>query len=99
METGDLQSKLSEDMGVISWPELERHFARGAVIVAAPGLALLDVAQAMALDDAAVLASWLADGKVCRATDEHARSWSISRPDLRAVVVAPWVVVQVASHH
>lgn len=99
METGDLQTKLSEDMGVVSWPELERHFARGVVVVAAPGMPLLDVAQAMALDDAKQLASWLAEGRVSRATDEHARSWNISRPDLRAVVVAPWVVVQVASQH
>jgi len=87
-------NKLAAESGVIAWPELQRHFARGVVVVVSPPLDLLEVAAAMARDDASKLGDWMQSSRVLRATDEHARQWEMAQPDLRAVVVAPWVLVQ-----
>lgn len=94
MTADEVRKKLAGDTGTLGWAEIERHFARGRVVLVSSRLALLDVAQAMARDDKATLADWLKEGLVARATDDHARHWHSTQTELRAVVVAPWVVVQ-----
>ncbi len=94
MSHSESLEKLAAESGVIAWPELQRHFARGVVVVVSPPLDLLEVAAAMAEDDAALLGGWMQSSRVLRATDEHARHWELAQADLRAVVVAPWVLVQ-----
>jgi len=88
------REQLVQEAGVLAWPELQRHFARGVVIVVTPSLDWLDVALAMARDDAARLAEWMGQGVVFKADDECAHRWSVDQTRLRAVVVAPWVLVQ-----
>jgi hypothetical protein len=93
----ELQQKINLETGKISWPELQRHFARGAVINVDPGIDLVQVASAFAYDQRNQVAQWMTDGKVVRATDEHARQWTDENPVFWAVVVAPWVLVQEAT--
>lgn len=90
----DLRAKLNSETAKIAWPELERHFARGVVVLVAPGLDLVEVAHAMARDDSAALAQWMQAGQVTRAEAEQARDWHGRRAEFWAVVVAPWVVIQ-----
>lgn len=87
------RNELEEERGRLSWPELERHFARGVVVVVDPGLDLLDVAEAMARDDRELFSGWMASGLVQQAQDTHARRWEGSLQTLEAIVVAPWVLV------
>jgi hypothetical protein len=90
-----LHAKLAQDQGVIEWNELQRHFARGVLIVVATDLDLADIAARVADDDTASIAAWMAAGRLVRASDEHARRWTAAgEQSLRAVVVAPWVLVQ-----
>lgn len=88
------REQLVQEAGILTWPELQRHFARGVVIVVAPSLDWLGVALAMAQDDAVRLAEWMGQGVVFKANDECAHRWSVDQTRLRAVVVAPWVLVQ-----
>lgn len=92
------REKLAEEIGLIAWAELQRHFARGVLVVVSPRLALLEVALALSVDDKGRLTDWLASGLVARATDAEALAWSATGPELRAVVVAPWVLVQEIPH-
>ncbi len=94
MVSDELQQTLAGEAGVIAWPLLQRHFARGVVVVVATRLDLLEVATAMVRDDREGVAAWLANGLVAQATDAQAHAWSLTAPELRAVVVAPWVLVQ-----
>ncbi|CAI8801604.1 DUF2288 domain-containing protein [Methylocaldum szegediense] len=94
MHGTELRRKLAEETGQITWQELERHFARGALIVIGPELNLVETAARIAEDDAVSVQGWIQRGQVVRATDEHARRWVHSRSRLWAVVVAPWVLVQ-----
>ncbi len=90
----DLRSKLHGETAKIGWPELVRHFARGVVVVAAPELDLVEVAHAMANDEAERVQAWMQAGQLARASDEQAAGWHERQPTFWAVVVAPWVVIQ-----
>ena len=90
-----LYAKLNGETGKLSWRELERHFARGAVVKVIGGLDLVQVAVSMVQDDTATLGLWLEQGLIARASDADAAAWSAD-PERHfwAIVVAPWVVVQ-----
>ena len=79
---------------MIAWLELQRHFARGVVLVADSALDFLDVATSLASDDVESTGAWTRKGLLHRATDEDARRWVEAQATFRAVVVAPWVLVQ-----
>ncbi len=96
MDEGDggTHGKLAAETGLIGWRELQRPFARGVLVAVAPGLDVVDVAARMAEDDAAALRGWVDSGQVARASDVHAERWEAAQQVFRAVVVAPWVLVQ-----
>ncbi len=89
-----LRAKLNLETARIAWAELERPFARGAVIRVAPDMDLVDVALDVAENNAARIQAWLAEGRIARADLLDAEDWHTRQPGLWAVVVAPWVLVQ-----
>lgn len=94
-ETDDeLRARLDAETGRIGWPELERHFARGVLITVAGDLDLIEAALCMVRDDRERLEAWMKTGRVGRATAEQARAWAERGAVFRAVVTAPWVLVQ-----
>lgn len=99
MNDDELHQKLTSEMGTVNWRELERHFARGVLIAVAPELDLAEVAVCVAKDDAASISLWMVNGRVARATDDHAKRWATPPRLFSAVVVAPWVLVQETRIH
>lgn len=89
-----LRLRLNRECARIRWPELQRHFASGAVVAVSAQLDLIEVACTFARDDKSTVAAWLQAGHVSRADDEQAQTWSAQDATLWAVVVAPWVLVQ-----
>ncbi|HEY0634313.1 MAG TPA: DUF2288 family protein [Gammaproteobacteria bacterium] len=90
----ELKARLNGETGKLGWPELQRHFARGVVVVAAAGMDLVEVATRMSMDDGETVNQWLAAEQIRRASEADARRWVESDAQFWAVVVAPWVVVQ-----
>lgn len=90
----ELRARLNAETGPISWPELERHFARGVVVHVAAELDLVEVAARMVEDDRDSISAWMDAGQLGPATDAQARDWQTRHPDFWAVVAAPWVVIQ-----
>jgi len=78
----------------INWQELETHFARGVVIRVDSDLDLVEVATYFANDDKPAVETWINQGKVAHLGMRDAKDWGGRSPELWAVVVAPWVVVQ-----
>ena len=79
----------------IEWNSLAPHFARGELLVVDPLLDLVDVAEALTLDDSAAVSGWLQAGQLAVASDAQASDWHTRDPDcLWAVVIRPWVLVQ-----
>ncbi len=96
LSTDELRQKLNLETGKIEWPELQRHFARGSVIVVDSGLDLIEVAVKFIRDDKSRIENWLNAGQIKRANDDHARRWHQADIIFWAVVIAPWVLVQEA---
>lgn len=93
-EAGTLYAKLLGETAAIGWQELQPVFARGALLRVAADCDLIEAALAVAEDDGAKVAQWMASGQLGKLAVEQAQDWLERDPDLWAVVVAPWVLVQ-----
>ena len=78
----------------IPWHDLQRHYARGAVVQVSAGLDLVEVAVQLGLDNTASFQAWIDAGDVAGVSEEQALAWYESNQELWAVVAAPWVLVQ-----
>jgi hypothetical protein len=89
-----IRAKIVSETARITWLELQKFYAAGAVITVEPTLDLIDVAFAFSRDDKAAVAGWLASGHVGPTTEQQARQWFNDNTELWAVVISPWVLVQ-----
>ena len=85
---------LNAQTGKLPWSELQRHFARGVVLLVAADLDLIETASRVIQDDKEKVQHWLDSGQLQRTDLNHARAWESSQPEFWAVVAAPWVLVQ-----
>ena len=92
-QPASLRQELQSECAEIGWHELERHYARGVVLRVEGTVGLLEVAEAMAVDDRATVAGWLDSGELAAVSSEEAARWHAGAARLNAVVVAPWVLV------
>ncbi len=92
-----LRSRLNAETAKLVWPELERHFARGAVIRVGQSLDLVEVAVCVSEDDKEKVEAWMKAGLVGHPSMAEAKDWVERQPDFWSVVVAPWVLMQEVS--
>lgn len=90
----ELHTKLNSEAAKMPWRELQRHYARGVIIVAAADMDLIATAARLASDDREAVEAWLTEGELRRADDDDAKAWLERDAVLWTVVVAPWVLVQ-----
>ncbi|GAB3629617.1 hypothetical protein PTE30175_01321 [Pandoraea terrae] len=98
-QPSDVYARLLGETARIEWKELETFFARGVLLFVAPGIDLVSVAEAVANDDKVQVTAWLSAGHLQRMQAEHAADFVARNPELWAVVVSPWVLVQERSAH
>lgn len=89
-----LKTRLNLETGRITWKELEFFFARGRILQVIATIDLIEVASALANDEAQKVTNWLTTHQLQVLPDATAKEWAIDDSNLWAVVVAPWVVVQ-----
>ena len=90
----ELRQKILLETARMDWRELARWFARGVVVVAEPGLDLVETAACLAENDRARLQGWIETSQIRRALDADAKRWHAADQEFWAVVIAPWVLVQ-----
>jgi hypothetical protein len=93
-EPSPLYAQLLGETARIAWSELEPFFARGKLLRVVGELDLVSVAEAVANDESQQVAGWVASGMVEPLRVETAADYVARDPELWAVVVAPWVLVQ-----
>ena len=93
-QASTLYAKLLGETAPISWQELQPFFARGALLLVEGSQDLIAVAQAVAENDQGKVGAWLAADQLKKLEDKHAEDLLARDPQLWAVVVAPWVLVQ-----
>ena len=92
-----LKARLNTETAKIGWEEIQRFFAKGQVFIVANELDLIETAAKIIQDEKGSVERWLEQGLILQATTEDAKRWNRSDPDLWAVVVAPWILVQEAA--
>jgi len=89
-----LKAKITAETARIQWTELAKFYAAGQLLRVSAELDLIDVAFALATDQKALFADWLAGGLVHRVSDDEAMYWHEQQRELWAVVISPWILVQ-----
>lgn len=90
-----IRLKLNHDTAKIKWSALHEHQQEESVIAVSTDLDLIDVACEFTLDNSEQVKAWLGQAQVAKVSDEQAQQWKTEERELWAVVVAPWVLVQV----
>ncbi len=90
------RTKVNLETSLIPWKELLRFFASGTVIAVSIELDMVDVAVQISEDNKAQVEQWLLAGKVAPVSDELAKAWLETDVSLWAVVVKPWILVQLS---
>ncbi|UQS15476.1 DUF2288 domain-containing protein [Pseudomonas sp. HS6] len=93
-EPSTLYAKLLGETASINWKELERFYAQGALLWVDADLDLIAVAEAVASDQGEKVAAWLAEDKVAKLSETRALDIFERDPQMWAVVVRPWILVQ-----
>ncbi|MDR0280370.1 MAG: DUF2288 domain-containing protein [Paucimonas sp.] len=93
-EPSTLYAKLLGETAVIEWKALERFWAKGDLIWVDPTLDLIEVAQAMADNRSESVALWRNAGTVGPVSSEQAFDLQSRDPEIWAVVVSPFIVIQ-----
>lgn len=91
-----LKSRFNRETSKIGWGELQRFYARGVVFSVGQSMDLIAVAIALHRDDKQRVEAWLNEELLQRVDDTLAQRWLETDQTVWAVVVAPWVLVQVA---
>lgn len=91
----NLKEKLKTEIEKATWPLLEEHNKREALLIADLELNLVDVAAAIAQDDVQNVKEWLSTEKLVRPTEEMIQSWE-ENPELgfKFLIIQPYVVAQ-----
>ena len=87
-------AKLLGETAIIEWKALERFWAKGDLIWVDPSLDLITVAQAMAENQTETFAGWRDAGTVGALSAEQALDLQERDPQIWAVVVSPFIVIQ-----
>lgn len=89
-----MRKQLAETMGRVFFSDLRAHVARGIVVLVHGSLDLLDVAEALAVNDTVRVDAWIGKNLLTKPTLEQLDRWS-RIPDARwdSLVVSPFVLV------
>ena len=90
-----LREELAPQQLPAEWKMLAMHYRRDALFVVGGELALLDVAVAVASDDAGALEGWLARELIARPSPEQVERWGAEEgAQFVCVIVQPFVLAQ-----
>jgi hypothetical protein len=91
----EVREKLLREVDVAAWSDLRTHAFADRLFLVATESELIDVAVAVALDQASEVKAWIEAGRLARPTPEQIEQFeSTDRTSLRTLIVAPYVLSQ-----
>ena len=93
-EISDLYAQLLGQTAQMSWAEIMSIFAKGMVLWVASDQDLVAVAEQIINDDKKTISALMQQKALHNLKDEQALDFQQRDPELWAVVVAPWLIVQ-----
>jgi len=88
------REKVNLEASQIPWQELQRFFAAGSVVYVVAGLDLVEVAYQFSIDNKTQVEQWLHAKQIALVSDQLAIDWLAIDAVVWAVVVKPWLLVQ-----
>ena len=89
-----IQKQLQKDRADIEWKSLIPHSQRDSIIFVEEGLDLVEVAVAIAQDEAVKVQAWIAEELIHKPTAQQLSLWNQSPGQLfDAVIVQPYVLI------
>ncbi len=93
--TDELRAHLANEVHRVDWKPLAPHAKRGGLILVDGALDLVNVAVAVATDDAARVEEWMKDGRLTKPTPDQVDAWKEDTEDrFTVVIVQPYVLAQ-----
>ena len=89
-----IKEQLISETSKIAWKELQYFFASGMAVSVSNDLDLIEVANCLVDDNAAMVEKWMQEKQLMLVPDDQARNWYNDDAMVWAVVVKPWVLVQ-----
>jgi hypothetical protein len=91
----DLKAQLAEGIAPATWKHLLPHAKRDALIVVDETLDLVEVGNAIAQDDTAIVQNWIESEKITKPSANQLATWNqnLSR-EFTALIVQPFVLIQ-----
>ncbi len=94
MLEADLRRKLEGDVDVAVWRDLRTHAARDNLFIVNRDLDLVDVAVALAQDDATKVGGWISACQLSRPSEPQLSAWEAHLDkQFDSVIVSPFVLV------
>lgn len=90
-----IRAKLTESVGPVGFGDVKAHLARDAVFVVAPSLDLVDCGVAVAMDEIETVKLWIDAGALRKPSRQERARWLEQGGTFLALVVQPFVLVQV----
>ena len=89
-----LRGEFHSQTARLDWHSLQVHFARGALVMVAAELDLVEVAVQLQVDNKTQFEQWMQAGLVGGISPEQAQEFYATNTLLWTVVAPPWVLVQ-----
>lgn len=91
----DLRTHLANEVHRVDWKPLAPHASRGGLVLVDSRLDLVEVAVAVAQDDAALVQRWMEAQQLRKPTAAQIETWqSDSEERFTVVIVQPYVLAQ-----
>ncbi len=88
--------QLERSLGPVSYSDLKAHLDRDAVFVVAASRTLLEAGVAIAMDDIETVKTWIDAGELRKPSREERARWAADGGTWEAVIVQPFVLIQLA---
>jgi len=88
-------NRLNQETAKIDWQELQRYYAGGNMVVIDSSLDLVKTGVEIIKDNKALIEALINEKKINPVNDQQATKWLESNQTLWALVVKPWVLVQI----
>ena len=91
----DLRAQLAETVDEAEWEWLIPHAKRDALVVVTSQLNLVDVGEAIALDNVVVVQRWISEQLIAKPSQTQLTDWNGDRTKrFNTLIVQPYVLVQ-----
>jgi hypothetical protein len=92
----DLKSQLQEQLAEVDWKDLKPHAQRDVIIVVDPNLDIIEVGNAIALNDTNKVQNWISEQLIQKPTSEQLSFWNGNQnQQFQTIIVQPFVLIKV----